>query len=85
MNELSTLFNVFTKNENTERVAIYPVVCFTDSTQANSKRSQTKNLKRSRMRKANKNLKRSRMRKANKNQYAKQPRESKELVPQKTY
>ena len=73
MNELSTLFNVFTKNENTERVAIYPVVCFTDSTQANSKRSQTKNLKRSRMRKENKN------------QYAKQPRRSKELVPQKTY
>ena len=73
MNELSTLFNVFTKNENKERIAIYPVVRFTDSTQANSKRSQTKKLRRSRMRKANKN------------QYAKQPRVSKELVPQKTY
>ena len=34
MNELSTLFNVFSKNENKERVAIYPVVCFTDSAQA---------------------------------------------------
>ena len=66
MNELSTLFNVFSKNENKERVAIYPVVCFTDSTQAYSKRSQTKNLKRSHMRKANKN------------QYAKQPRASNE-------
>ena len=42
------------------------VVCFTDSTQAFSERSQTKNLKRSRMRKANKN------------QYAKQPRASNE-------
>ena len=40
--------------------------CFTDSTQAYSKQSQTKNLKRSRMRKANKN------------QYAKQPRASNE-------
>ena len=66
MNELSTLFNVFSKNENKERVAIYPVVCFTDSSQAYSKRSQTKNLKRSHMRKANKN------------QYAKQPRASNE-------
>ena len=37
----------FSKNENTERVAIYPFVCFTDSTQAYSKRSH--------MRKANKN------------------------------
>ena len=65
-NELSTLFNVFSKNENKERVVIYPVDCFTDSTQAYSKRSQTKNLKRSRMRKANKN------------QYAKQTRASNE-------
>ena len=68
MNELSTLFNVFSKNENKERVTIYPVVCFTDSTQAYSKRSQTKNLKRSHMRKANKN------------QYAKQPRASNEKL-----
>ena len=66
MNELSTLFNVFSKNENKEKVAIYPVVCFTDSTQAYSKRSQTKNLKQSHMCKANKN------------QYAKQPRASNE-------
>ena len=66
MNEVSTLFNVFSNNENKERVAIYSVVCFTDSTQANSKRSQTKNLKRSHMRKANKN------------HYAKQPRTSNE-------
>ena len=66
MNELPTLFNVFSKNENQERVAIYPVVCFTDSAQANSKRSQTKNLKRSLMRKANKN------------QYVKQPRANNE-------
>ena len=66
MNEVSTLFNVFSNNENKERVAIYSVVCFIDSTQANSKRSQTKNLKRSHMRKANKN------------QYAKQPRASNE-------
>ena len=46
MNELSTIFNVFSKNENKERVVIYPVVCFTDSSQGNSKRS--------RIRKANK-------------------------------
>ena len=39
----------------TERVAIFPVVCFTDSPRANPKQSQTRNLKRSRMRKANKN------------------------------
>ena len=31
MNELSTLFSVFSKNENKERVATYLVVCFTDS------------------------------------------------------
>ena len=66
MNELTTLFNVFSKNENKERVVIYPVVCFTDSAQTNSKRSQIKNLKRSRMRKANKN------------QFAKQPRANNE-------
>ena len=66
MNELSTLLNVFSKNENKEKVAIYPVVCFTDYTQAYSKRSQTKNLKQSHMGKANKN------------QYAKQPRASNE-------
>ena len=76
MNELSTLFNVFSKNENKERVAFYPYVCFTDPTQAYSKLSQTKNLKRSHMHKANKNL------------YAKQPRASnekfiKKLVPEK--
>ena len=66
MNELSTLFNVFSENENKQRVAIYPVVCFNDSAQANFKRSQTKNLKQSCMRKANKN------------QYAKQPRANNE-------
>ena len=66
MNELSTLFNVFSKQENKDRVAFYPVVCFTDSPRASPKRSQTRNLKRYRMRKANKN------------QYAKQPRTNSE-------
>ena len=55
MNELSSLFSVFFKNENKDRVAIYPVVCFTDPPWAYPKRIQTKNLKRSRMRKADKN------------------------------
>ena len=54
MNELSTLFNVFSEYENKE-LQITTVVCFTDSSQASSKRSQTKNLKQSRMRKASKN------------------------------
>ena len=56
ISELSTLVLAFSKRENkTERVAIYPNVCFTDSSRAKPARSQTISQKRSRKRKANKN------------------------------
>ena len=63
ISELSTLVLAFSKRANkTERVAIYPNVCFTDSSRAKPARSQTISQKRSRKRKANKNHYRNKLR-----------------------
>lgn len=55
VNELTTLFNVFFKSENKGRVALFPTVCYTDSSCVNLTESQTKSKKLSLMREANKN------------------------------
>ena len=66
VSELTTLVNAFSKHKNKkERVALYPNVCFTDSSRAKPVRTQTTSQKRSTKRKASRNQYKNKLRTAN--------------------